>query len=130
MVLSPFAPGLAGGVNALGERLSRDAVETGAMRCIESRQRGGRVRNDVNGRQGYRRFRYACGKQFNECSGGNSQSRSISIRRHRTRGLLAASPHAAPGLRDSPEMFLDQGIEFRLRGGSRLGGEADADPHR
>jgi len=94
-----------------GERLANyypTRVETGAMRCIECDAADVSERRERTTR-GYRRFRCrACDKQFNERSGGNSPSRSISVRRHRTRDFWRLRYKLS--LRDLPEMFLIRGI--------------------
>jgi transposase-like protein len=85
-------------------------VENGAMRCIECYAADVSERPDRTTR-GYRRFRCrACGKQFNERSGG------ILNRAQYPSDVIALvifwRLRYKLSLRDLPEMFLIRGIEF------------------
>ena len=85
-------------------------VENGAMRCIECYAADVSERHERTTR-GYRRFRCrACGKQFNERSGG------ILNRAQYPSDVIALvifwRLRYKLSLRDLPEMFLIRGIEF------------------
>ena len=85
-------------------------VENGAMRCIECDAADVSERRERTTR-GYRRFRCrACGKQFNERSGG------ILNRAQYPSDVIALvifwRLRYKLSLRDLPEMFLIRGIEF------------------
>ena len=85
-------------------------VENGAMRCIACDAEEISERPERTAR-GYRRFRcHACGKQFNERSGG------ILNRAQYPSDVIALVVfwrlRYKLSLRDLPEMFLIRGIEF------------------
>ncbi len=85
-------------------------VENGVMRCIECDAADVSERRERT-TQGYRRFRCrACGRQFNERSGG------ILNRAHYPSDVIALvifwRLRYKLSLRDLPEMFLIRGIEF------------------
>jgi putative transposase len=85
-------------------------AENGAMRCVEYDAEDVSERRERT-TQGYLRFRCrACGKQFNERSGGvlnRAQYPSDVIAL-----VVCWRLHYKLSLRDLPEMFLIRGIEF------------------
>ena len=100
------------------------------MRCIECDAADVSERRERTTR-GYRRFRCrACGKQFNERSGGILNRSSISIRRPHPALVIFWRLRYKLSLRDLPEMFLIRGIEFSYEAVRDWEAKLDADPHR